>query len=264
MSRDSLATLDYSDIHGQIRWFGHVIEDIDTFNGYLRDTVSSRVQDDASGFEEALHALATTGMASDHLERMFRSASDTKSWEVGEALAECLLETESDLEVCWPWNTVRDRRTPRASLPGADLVGFCRVENGFWLLIGEVKTSSDASSPPGVMLGKDGMISQLADGAKRLDIHHAVLQWLHARCPEGSGFHEMFKESVSRYLQSGGRAIFLIGMLIRDTSPKETDLRNRGIALADQLPEEARAELHAWYLPVAINDLPSLLEEEAA
>ena len=28
----------------------------------------------------------------------------------------------------FPWNSDRDKRTPKASLPGADLVGF--IENG--------------------------------------------------------------------------------------------------------------------------------------
>ena len=144
-----------SDSQGKVRWLGHVIGDADLFKGYLRQTVASRVRDNASGFEEALRALATTDMASEQLERLRCATPDTKSWEIGEALAECFLETEPYLDVCWPWNTVRDRRTPRASLPGADLVGFCRQEDDFWLLIGEVKTSSDASSPPGVMSGKD-------------------------------------------------------------------------------------------------------------
>jgi len=263
MNKDSLANIDYSDSQGKVRWLGHVIGDADLFKGYLRQTVASRVQDDASGFEETLRALATTGMATEQLERLLCATPDTKSWEIGEALAECFLETEPDLDVCWPWNTVRDRRTPRASLPGADLVGFCRQEDDFWLLIGEVKTSSDASSPPGVMSGKDGMISQLAEGATRLDIHHALLQWLHARCSGDSDLRGMFEAAVCRYLSSSGEALFLVGVLIRDTSPKETDLRYRGITLASQLPGQACAELHAWYLPITIRDLPSLMEEAA-
>ena len=260
MNKNSLANIDYSDSQGKVRWLGHVIGDADLFKGYLRQTVASRVRDDASGFEEALRALATTDMASEQLERLRCATPDTKSWEIGEALAECFLETEPYLDVCWPWNTMRDRRTPRASLPGADLVGFCRQEDDFWLLIGEVKTSSDASSPPGVMSGKDGMISQLAEGATRLDIHYALLKWLHARCAGDSDLRGMFEAAVYRYLASSGEALFLVGVLIRDTSPKETDLRNRGIALAGQLPGQACAELHAWYLPITIRDLPSLME----
>ena len=49
------------------------------------------------------------------------------------------------MRVDWPWNTVRNRRTPRASLPGADLVGFYRENDTVLLLFGEVKTSSDTT-----------------------------------------------------------------------------------------------------------------------
>ena len=58
------------------------------------------------------------------------NSPEAEDWEVGEALAECALQHDSGREVHWPWNTVRDRRTPRASLPGTDLVGFWRAEHG--------------------------------------------------------------------------------------------------------------------------------------
>lgn len=39
-------------------------------------------------------------------------------------LQECALREDSVHGMHWPWNTVRDRRTPRVGLPGADLVVF--------------------------------------------------------------------------------------------------------------------------------------------
>ena len=85
------------------------------------------------------------------MENLLRAVPGEKSWTVGEALAECILADDETREICWPWNFVRDRRTPRASLPGADLVGFCKEGGSVFLLFGEVKASSDKSTPPNVM-----------------------------------------------------------------------------------------------------------------
>ena len=82
-------------------------------------------------------------MATEFVERLLKAVPEPEGWEVGEALAECALERDSGREVHWPWNTVRDRRTPRASLPGTDLVGFCRQGATVLLLFGEVKTGED-------------------------------------------------------------------------------------------------------------------------
>ena len=73
-------------------------------------------------------------MATEFVERLLNSLPNTKDWEIGEALAECALQSDSEHDVSWPWNTVCDRRTPRASLPGADLVGFLREDEDVFLL----------------------------------------------------------------------------------------------------------------------------------
>ncbi|MYA91718.1 MAG: hypothetical protein F4094_02155 [Synechococcus sp. SB0672_bin_6] len=141
-----------------------------------------RCADEESGFAADLRGLATTDMATDQVERLLRAVPDPKGWEIGEALAECVLREDSNYEMHWPWNTVRDRRTPRASLPGADLVGFCRLDGAVWLTFGEVKTSSEVKAPPNVMSGGSGMGWQLEGSAKRPDIQRTLLQWLHTRC----------------------------------------------------------------------------------
>ena len=48
---------------------------------------------------------------------------------------------------------MRDRRTPRASLRGADLIGFHCENEALFLLLGEVRTSSEKNTPPRVMRG---------------------------------------------------------------------------------------------------------------
>lgn len=254
----------YQGTHGSARWEGRAVTESDAFCTYIRGTVRDRVHDaDAEEpFEADLRALATTGMATTFLEKLLRAVPEPEDWEVGEALAECILKQDATLQACWPWNTVRDRRTPRASLPGADLVGFCRTGNAVFLLFGEVKTSSDANTPPNVMYGGSGMTWQLEEAATRLDIQHALLLWLRTRCltPEHL---DLFRASTRRYLASEGKEFLLVGILLRDTAPNERDLRSRVTALAGKLPAPTRIEVQAWYLPVLIARWPALLRGEA-
>ena len=250
----------YSGNEGAVHWEGRVVEGSDRFANYLHEVVRPRVADADSSFATELRGLATTGMETRFVERLLKAVPDPEGWEIGEALAECALRDDSGRNVVWPWNTVRDRRTPRASLPGADLVGFCREEGKVVLLFGEVKTSSDTSTPPSVMSGGSGMAWQLQESATRLDIQHALLKWLHARC-RSEPYCDFYRKAVSRYLASGGKELLLVGVLIRDTESRELDLKSRAGMLALHLFQPTRVELVAWYLPVPISAWPALLLE---
>lgn len=255
--------LTYSGKTGSVRWEGRFVDRREQFTHYLREVVRPHladVADEESPFSTELQGLATTGVETRFVEGLLRAVPEPEAWEVGEAFAECALRDDPDRDVHWPWNTVRDRRTPRASLPGADLVGFFRDGTNVFLLIGEVKTSSDAGTPPSVMSGAGGMAGQLERMARRVDVQHALLQWLHARCrsPFYSG---LFRQAVERYVASGGRSLMLIGVLLRDTSPSELDLKAPGERLARRLSEPTRVDLVAWYLPVSIDAWPALVRE---
>ena len=138
----------YSGGAGSVQWEGRSVKDPDQFRQYLRDVVQPRISDAESSFDAELGALATTGMDTRFIARLLGAVPHPRAWEVGEALAECLLRDEQGRTYCWPWNSVRDRRAPRSSLPGADLVGFYREDGCVFLLFGEVKTSSDVRTPP--------------------------------------------------------------------------------------------------------------------
>ena len=142
----------------------------------------------------------------------------------------------------------------------ADLVGFLCDGEEVFLLIGEVKTSSDARTPPGVMSGRGGMAWQLEQNATRLDVQRTLLQWLHARC-QSESLGELYRKAVERYLESEGKALALVGVLLRDTQPSELDLKARGEALSQQVADPTRIDLFAWYLPVPISGWPVLLRE---
>ena len=251
----------YRGASGSVTWEGRIVPDASEFAEFVRGPVSKRVRDEEAEteFESELGALATTGMATEHLERLLRAVPEPQASDIGEAIAEVILTQDEDRKVYWPWNTVRDRKTPRASLPGADLVGFCRKDGVVLLLFGEVKTSADQSVPPRVMSGTSGMPWQLEKSARRLDIHHALLLWLQRRCMDAEQ-RALFQSAVARYLDSDGREFLLVGVLLRDTDPAEADVAGRARELADVLTAPTRTEITAWYMPVPIADWPKLMQ----
>ena len=250
----------YSGSKDSARWRGHAVVDEHRFESYVTSRVKARVDDDeAQGeFAAELRGMATTGMSTEFVENLLRAVPEEKSWAIGEALAECVLADDETREICWPWNLVRDRRTPRASLPGADLVGFCKEGEDVFLLFGEVKTSSDARTPPQVMSGSGGMAWQLKEEATRLDVQHALLKWLRARC-RSAEHQALYRAAVHRYVRSCGKEILLVGVLLRDTEPNELDVTARAEALSESLGRPTQIEITAWYLPVPIEDWPTLL-----
>lgn len=239
-----------------VNWSGHQLTDGPSFVGYLRGPVHDRLfdVDNRERLEADMRALATSDMANDTLNSLLASEPPHLDWEVGEALAEYLL---GESGCSWPWNSDRDRRTPKASLPGADLVGFIGSGADTRLAIGEVKTSNDASAPPGVMYGRSGMIHQLDALASKIDIHMCLIRWLHARC-KNTEYWESFQTATERYLNSEGRDLALFGVLVRDTTPNELDLRNRADALSSVVQSPTKVQLTAWYLPRPISELVSL------
>lgn len=251
----------YSGSKGSAKWLGRAVSDEGRFRAYLADRVKGRVDDAAARdpFSAELRGMATTGMSTEFVERLLRAVPEEKAWAVGEALAECVLEDDETREVSWPWNLARDRRTPQASLPGADLVGLCKEGDAVVLLFGEVKTSSDSKAPPQVMNGRGGMAWQLQEEATRLDIQRALLQWLRARC-ESTEHRELYRAAVERYVRSLGKEILLVGILLRDTEPHELDVAARAKFLAENIGDPTRIEVTAWYLPLRIEQWPALLQ----
>ena len=258
---DLKSSVAYSGRSGVVSWQGRFVDDTDQFSRYMLEIVRDRISDIESSYESDLRGLATTGMDTQFVGKLLGAVPQVNKWELGEALAECLLRDDSDMHVIWPWNTIRDRRTPRASLPGADLVGFFFNAGDAILLFGEVKTSSDVNSPPGVMSGSSGLAWQLERSATRLDIHNSLLQWLHARC-RVQPLRGHYETAVKRYVRSGGEDLLIVGVLIRDISPSESDLRVRGERLSSIFDSPTRIELFAWYLPVPIADWSVLMQEE--
>jgi hypothetical protein len=163
-------------------WLGRRFAGAEDFDSFLASDVKTRVSDAEfqNDFEQDLQALATTQMSSQALASVLNAQAPILDWEIGEAIAECLLGYE--LNVVWPWNENRDRKTPRASLPGPDIVGIAEENGNAVLLYGEVKTSSDKNRPPGVMSGRHGLAHQIDDLVNRQDLQMVLLKWLYPLC----------------------------------------------------------------------------------
>jgi hypothetical protein len=259
MTHTPLVNVRYEQRDRQAIWRGVSIVDGETYHSFMGNEVTFRLHDEegAQEFESCLRGLAATGFARASLNEILAAeVPEERSWAVGEALAEAYLER--DLNITWPWNTARDKRTPKASLPGADLVGFETRSGVIRLVLGEVKTSSDIDTPPNVMNGRSGMTHQIDNLASNLGLIGQLLRWLLPRC-KGTTYESLFNSAIALFLESGNKAVALFGVLIRDTSPNELDLKNRGQFLADALPAPATCQLVAIYLPCSIEDLPTLV-----
>ena len=259
MTEAPISTTSYMDRDRQVSWRGVKMEDGKGFNMFLIDDVASRFYDKEGSdeFEAHLRAVANTGFARDNLDAILAAEIPaTRDWALGEAMAEAYLSREH--KITWPWHMDRDKRNPNASLSGADLVGFSIEGEFVRLVLGEVKTSSDTSTPPSVMNGRSGMTHQIDELASNLSLVCQLLKWLLHRC-KGTEYEASFNAAVGLLLDSGNKAIAFFGVLIRDTQPDELDLQARGRTLAGRLQDPTTCHLIAIYLPCVISDLPTRL-----
>lgn len=257
MPLSGFTSVSYENQKQQVSWCGLTVDECSEFEAFMSGDVSARLHDaeGSTEFETHLRGLAATGFARESLDAILGAGSrEERDWAVGEALAEAYLAQEHGIS--WPWNMERDKRNPKASLPGADLVGFKGEGSDTRLALGEVKTSTDKNTPPGVMSGRTGMGHQLDNLATNLELICQLLKWLLPRC-KNTKHERAFNIAVGTFLDSGNKAVSLFGVLIRDTEPNELDLQARGSNLAAALHAPVTCHLIALYLPCAIEALPS-------
>jgi len=254
----------YHSSEGCVSWQGEFAQDGVDFRAFLQGPVSARLNDTEGDkdFTEFLQGLSLTNMGQANLKEVLNAkVPETRDWAAGEALAEAVLIAQQ--AVVLPWNTERDKRNPFASLPGADIVGFQRDGSSYRLALGEVKCSSEATSPPQVMYGKSGMTYQLDTLAHNLETIYQLLKWLFPRVKNTK--HEIaFQEACVCYFNSDLRDLALFGILVRDQEPRESDLEARGRHLANHLQAPTRCHLIALYLPLPIAQLPQAIGRRGA
>lgn len=144
----------YNKTEGQISLAGWCFESEAECKTYFANRVKAKIQQSDSTvlLQEYLVEMVDTGFDTSALEAQVERPPLAKDWEIGEAFAEVMLEDRFDAS--FPWPTSWDKRTPKTSLPGADIPGFCRKASPRFLF-GEVKSSSEAKFPPQVAYSGD-------------------------------------------------------------------------------------------------------------
>lgn len=254
----TFATTKYTGQKQQVSWNGISLTDGEEFNTFMKNDVASRLydQEGRNEFESHLRSLPSTGFAKESLNRILSAEIlEERDWVVGEALAEAWLSKEYN--AIWPWNMERDKRNPKASLPGADLIGFIQLNEETRFVFGEVKSSSEQKYPPQVMSGRHGYMGHQIDNlATNLSLICQLFKWLLPRC-KGTQHESLYNFSIILYLNSGNKAVSLFGILIRDTAVNELDLKARGQVLGDTIQSPTNCQLVALYVPCKIKELPT-------
>jgi hypothetical protein len=219
--------------------------------GWLSRTVRNRAYDaeEVAAFDAFLHA---EGFDTSELYATI-SASDEPLTEkdLGETMAELALQDK--LGAVWFTNRRRDMRSVRASLPGADIIGFIpSEEGGFRLLVAEVKTSSDPKVPPAVMYGDTGLQYQLVRLATDPRILKRLLLYTFSRVRDAN--NSRFREALEHLDKGFMAGTQLVGVLVRDTTVAERDVAHHAKLISDELPEVKNLSLMALYVCVPAKD----------
>lgn len=213
----------------KVSYYGYSFID-ESFREFLASRVKTRLLDEDWTNELKEMAVEITGFSSDNFEAIFDNSVNYSSWRIGEAIAESILE-DSGLARLY-YDSCRDLKNPSSNSTGADIVGFCDINNETLFLFGEVKTSSSKETPPSVLYGRTGMIEQLSDLQTKEIKRNNLVKWLTSKIPLLSeNFKIDLKNALSTYIKSNKEKVQLVGVLVRDTIPNELDLKNRAKSL---------------------------------
>lgn len=202
--------------------------------------------DEFEELEAALQDLAVTAFEQENLRATLQTDVGTEAWRLGETVAECWLEDRRDC--LFPWKTQHDLRSLKGSLPGADLVGLAGNGDNTCFAFGEVKTSSDKNTPPGVIYGQKGLTFQLRHLKLSERQRRQIIRNLGHRAHRSSWFPR-YRGAVSAHLK--GRYRYW-GVLVRDTEPSEADVTSSVNNLAEHSSDETPVEIVALYVGVPI------------
>ena len=173
-------------------------------------------------------------------------------WKVGEAIGHVYLA--ANRKCLFPWPPSRDARAAQASLPGADLVGFCEDDKGGCLVFGEIKTSAVSSRPPSVVHGENGLTKQMERLRDQKSVRKFLAEYLLLRvsllahAPISEFLRNIVRSATARFTLDD-TDVQLFGFLVRDVDPDERDLSGLVETLCDRRPKLMKIELLALYLP---------------
>lgn len=228
------------------------------FRRYVQHTVRERLRRASSReqLREYIEELGSTGFSLDSLTLVASEPpAPPRAWEIGEVLAEVLLEETEQAH--FPWPPSWDKRTTTASLPGPDLIGFLHQEGEDGFVFGEVKTSDAEDVHNSVIYGDDGLRGQITALLAQEFRRQTLIEWLCVRA-RNAPWKSRFDGCLARYV--GTPSVGLVaGVLIRGREPDEADLAPVRTAV-EGLTERHPVMLLAFYLPVGSAELPTALE----
>ena len=250
----------YRNASGQVNWYGFQFAQGDKFHEFMLKDVGSKLIDEEVISElEAQEQLASSSNFETEGVRTIL-VNQIEAPAIGEAIAEAYLQNNDDIH--WLWSIRHDVCTPNASLPGPDLVGFIRHKNDIKIVFGEVKTSSQQKKPPSSMYGSSGLIQQIIRLADDYRLKANLCGWLLRRFKK-TEYEDIVKSAYASYLNPKLRLFSLYGVLVRDTSPDQADLKSGGEKLAAQLQAPTDCHLIALYLPCKISELTELIGRDS-
>jgi len=219
-------------------------------NSLIDSEERDRMMDDLTGLIET--GFTSETLLADIQSLQNREPYELRAWRIGEAFAEVFLEKKF---VCrFHWNELRDARNPRGNKTGADLVGFIDIDGTILFLFGEVKTSSETKNrPPQVMTNADGIEKQLSDLYNSKEKRKILIEYLASKTRNLSN-NEQFKvdyqSALESYYSNNCYNCQLIGVLVRDVNPDETDVSISYNKLKNIILDPCGLKLIAVYVPI--------------
>ena len=226
------------------------------FDVYLAGRVRERHYD-IGGRDRLIEDFSdvyTTGFGPEELESTVPDSRPTEPWNIGESFAECFLEDHRSAK--FPYHTMRDLKNPNASPAGADLAGYFYQNDTVLFLFGEVKTSAEEKHPPSVVESLRTQLEKLESGSSVRNLIYWLagkVQHLNADDPD----KQNFAKAACSYANG---EIKIVGVLVMGTSPDRRDVERMFERLKRGLQQQILLELLALYLPVAVGELPEIME----
>ena len=212
---------------------------------FLSTRVSAKLVE-ADGSEELrqhLIEMEPTGFKLQGLAGQLDSSPRAKDWEIGEAIAEAILEDEH--EAMFPWPTGFDKRARNASLPGPDLIGF-QNHAAPQFVFGQVKSSSERRTPPQIVHStEDSLCNQMYQLRHCPVVRQQLVGWLLVRM-RGTSWEDAFNDALRRYADD---RFWLVGVLVSgEREPNENDFVGICAEIQHQ-PGKGEVDLLGYYLP---------------
>ncbi len=197
--------------------------------------------------------LRSSGVDLAGLAEQLERPPTARDWEIGEAIAEIVLEDLHAAE--FPWPTGLDKRTSKASLPGPDIVGLQSHEH-LRFVFGQVKSTSEQRVPPSVVKSGDHcLLAQMHKLLHNPPSQIDLIGWLLVHSVD-TDRQEMFNRALKEYASGN---FWLVGVLVSgNRTPNQSDLVGICAGIGNQPQIGCEVCLLGCYLPFTMEEWPEL------